>query len=778
MGSSSKSFVDTSLCEREPIHIPGTIQPHGCVLVTDKNLKITHFSQNVRTWFVGTTGNLIGSEIGKLFDGDDSSLLRDGCERVQKTERSQRVILHSRNRNSSLACAIHGSSSRLIFEFEPFDSTSLRSYFETATPLIGKVCDEIQKLNSPAQILELCVKTIRNITGFDRVLAYRFQRDWHGVVIAESCDASLSPFLGLHFPASDIPSQARRLYEMNPIRLIVDRFHVPTPLVPLAGADSVDPVDLTPSILRSVSPIHLEYLANLGVTSSMSLSLIVDGALWGLIACHHRTAHPVSPVIRDAALMLAELVSLRLRSTDSEQSSSDSIRCRTQAGTIAAQCARYTNLNEGLVAASSLLREWIPAGGYAIVDRDLCERGGDAPDRAIIERIVSLLREVSPFEVFATNSLVSYLPEAEQWRSVVAGVLSIPIRGSVGNFLLLFRPEVLQTTSWAGNPSKSVVVVGDTAHLSPRRSFAIWSQITHLHSLPWLDEEIKEANFLGDLLQKVLQSRIEHIVSEGELLRTRQDLAIEYLSQAVDEVEEISREIASSCERLFESKTDQNPEASRREMSRVLGKTNALASFFSGVSRSVRGMALLTSGYAGTVKEVLSEGWRQYQTIRDARGVSNEVTFRLIPRKIGEEELKIAAASAVCFLKPFKVIADFCRPDDSCIAIEFGEPDSILGAEPAHHRCVTFVIRSSRGVPFSELTVRPDRGRVGLGGLFVTNRSDLGPALAQSSALAESFGGSLSLVQSDISDPAVVITLPLHFEDQEGRAQVMVHGES
>jgi chemotaxis family two-component system sensor kinase Cph1 len=763
MGAQTKSFVDTTLCEREPIHIPGTIQPHGCLLITDHNLIITHFSQNARTWFTATDGNFIGAEILTFFDSNDANNLKDSCERAAQTNRSLRIVIHTRHRSSSIACTIHSSPSRFIFEFEQFDPTLLNDYFATTTPLLNQICVEIQTLNSAAQILDRCVEAIRDITKFDRVLAYRFDHDWHGVVISESCEQSLPPFLGLHFPASDIPFQARRLYEINPIRLIVDRFHVPTPIVPLAGPESSDPIDLTSVSLRSVSPIHLEYLANLGVVASMSLSLIVNGKLWGLIACHHRTAHPVSPVIRDTALMIAEVASLRLQSAEIVLSSSEKLRWRTQAGAIAAECSNYSDIRDGLVATAHLLKDWIPAGGHAIVDRGFYQMIGKTPERGAIDRIVSWLKDNHPYEVFATNSLAKDIPEAEQWRSVASGLLAIPIRGSIGNFLLLFRPEVLQTTSWAGNPSKSVFVVGDTAHLSPRRSFAVWSQISHLHSLLWLEEEIKEAEYLGSLIQKILQARIEQIASETELLKNRQNLSIEYLAHSVKEAQEISRECSFSIERIPQSDINSLQDGSRKKLSEALKITKGLPIFFSSLSFVIRSMMLPWRENIAPINEVLAEAWKQHITLETMRGNRFSISLAPLPNDSSEEPLKIASAAAACFIKPFEVMSNFVTDGDRTIHVQYGVPTPPSESKTRIEPHVTFLIRPAGGISFSESVKLADFFNVNDLSSEIALSSDLqdlGFGLAQSRALAQSLGGDLRLIHVENYIPAAVLSLP------------------
>lgn len=513
MGSHSTPSVDVTLCEREPIHIPGTIQPHGCLLITDRNLVITHISQNARSWFPSADPTLVGMHLEKLVDDADRKTLHQLFAPSIEDHEIRRAILRPRDRTTAVSWSVHRSGERWISELESFDETQLDNYYSRCMPLLGEFCAEIGKRDAAHEILTYAVDSIRTITGFDRVLAYRFDVDWHGVVIAESRDQEMASFLGLHFPASDIPAQARRLYELNPIRTIVDRLYVPVPLLPLAGADVKDPVDLTHASLRSISPIHLEYLGNLGVAASMSISLLVEGRLWGLIACHHRTPLHVPPVVRDQSLLIGKITSLRLQSSVKLASSADTFRWRTRAGEIAARCSLYPNITEGLTSSVDLLKEWISADGFTITERGSCATFGKTPPDRAIAQIAEWLEENHPHEVFSTTSLAQHLPVAEQWRTHAAGILAIPIRGGVGNFLILFRPEVLQTTAWAGNPSKSVILVDDTPHLSPRRSFAVWSQVTHLHSLAWSEEALREANYLciccsnPPIASRVLQRR-------------------------------------------------------------------------------------------------------------------------------------------------------------------------------------------------------------------------------------------------------------------------------
>jgi light-regulated signal transduction histidine kinase (bacteriophytochrome) len=495
----------------------------------------------------------------------------------------------------------------------------------------------------------------------------------------------------------------------------------------------------------------------------MSLSLIVNGKLWGLIACHHRTAHPVSPVIRDTALMIAEVASLRLQSAEIVRSSSEQLRWRTQAGAIAAECSNYSDIRDGLVATEHLLKDWISAGGHAIVDRGFCQMIGKTPERSAIDRIISWLKDNHPYEVFATNSLAKDIPEAEQWRSVASGLLAIPIRGSIGNFLLLFRPEVLQTTSWAGNPSKSVFVVGDTAHLSPRRSFAVWSQISHLHSLPWLEEEIKEAEYLGSLIQKILQARIEQIAFETELLKSRQNLSIQYLANAVEEAREISRECSFSIERIPQSEIDSLEEESRKKLSEALKITKGLPTFFSSLSYVIQSMMLPWRENIAPIDEVLAQAWNQHTTLETMRGNHFSISLTPIPSDSSVEPLKIASAAAACFIKPFEVMSNFISDENKTIFVHYGVHTPSSESKTRIEPHIIFLIRPAGGIPFSESAKLADffnANDLSPESTYSSDLNDLGFGLAQSRALAESLGGDLRLIHDENYIPAALLSLP------------------
>lgn len=270
--------VDLSNCDKEPIHIPGAIQPHGAMLVVDDDLLITRVSANIEAFLGRSPTQLLGSSISDELLGDGvTSKLRQSLE-------SHRVDLLNPIplRDHRFDCIVHRSGPHIIFEIEPRPEGAVpESLFAVAAQT---AMSNLLALGKLQDVLDRAVCEIRRLTGFDRVMAYRFAADFHGKVVAEDKRDDWESYLTLHYPASDIPAQARRLYALNPIRLIVDVDYKPVQLV---GGQGEPAIDMSHAALRSVSPIHCEYLANIGVHASMSISLMVEGKLWGLIACHH-----------------------------------------------------------------------------------------------------------------------------------------------------------------------------------------------------------------------------------------------------------------------------------------------------------------------------------------------------------------------------------------------------------------------------------------------------------------------------------------------------------
>lgn len=364
----------------------------------------------------------------------------------------------------------------------------------------------VEELNRAATLTDLyatAARAVRDLTGFDRVMVYRYDEEYNGEVVAESKRDDLNSFLGLHYPSTDIPAQARALYEKNWIRLISDVDYAPAPLVPSIDPVSRTPLDLTYATLRSVSPIHIEYLQNMGVHASMSISLLRQGRLWGLIACHHYTGPHLPPFgTRAAAEFLGSTLSLRLV----DRFEDEQLHKRLAAQAILAKLTAATlddgePLSAALLGAPDLL-DLVPADGVVIhIGGDVRMRGS-VPPPEVVSAVAAWAREVDD-EIASSECLSRALPELELDPQVAAGALALNLPD--GQYAIWFRREVLRSVDWGGDPyNKSIAVSeGDQYRLSPRKSFDRWREIVHGRSEPW---SLSEADSAGSLRLQLVES--------------------------------------------------------------------------------------------------------------------------------------------------------------------------------------------------------------------------------------------------------------------------------
>jgi chemotaxis family two-component system sensor kinase Cph1 len=380
----------------------------------------------------------------------------------------------------------------------------------------------LQRLSASAtldELSEVLARDVRTLTGFDRVMIYRFDDAWNGEVIAEDRREDLEPFFGLRYPASDIPAQARALYTSNWMRIIPDAGYQRVPLDPPAHPVTGRPLDLSGSILRSVSPVHLEYLANMGVVSSMSVSLIDRGKLWGLISCHHYAGpHRPSYPDRQAAEFLGRTASLLLPTLAAAGETDGLVEVARRTAELTAAVGRTPRaLATALTQEEVTVLDLLPAGGAAVqLDGQLRLLGVTPP----AERVLPLVRALLDAGIDATDAASTVVPAAADLAETASGVLAVPVGGE--DFLAWFRPETLREVTWGGNPYQSkTALTDDGPRLSPRRSFDAWSETVRETSRSWREHEVAAARTLaGHLAAATLNRASEDNRLAGALQRT------------------------------------------------------------------------------------------------------------------------------------------------------------------------------------------------------------------------------------------------------------------
>jgi two-component system, chemotaxis family, sensor kinase Cph1 len=481
-------------CESEQLHLSGAIQSFGALIRIDTaSGRVTHASANL--------AELLGVEAFTILGEPRECLPWLSAETLEKLpdKPGERIVIRgivdwAGGKVDGLA--IRGSGCILV-ELERTDTTvEPLSVQQLQTPLLSVPYDD----DEVTLHHELLTEAFRAITGYDRIMIYRFHSDWSGEVIAEMTTAALGSYRGLWFPASDIPQIARDLYMLNPSRMIPDAGSGP---VPVLGVDSAPP-DLTYSDLRSVSPVHLDYLGHMGVGASFSVPIRVAGRLWGLVACHHLSARPLSPDHRAACVSLTNAYSLGLTSHLASRrfQSLDSLDRRIDK--ILEALAQHEDPLDGIARMGDRLKETMDAQGFAIAAGSDVVIVGDGPDLDGMGIIDDWFLNASHEMVVITDHLDEIFHGQTLLLAAVSGMVAVKARSLRSGWVRLywFRPAQPQEVAWAGNPNKPVVENAGVAMLSPRRSFEKWIEVKAGYSRPWSNEEKMTATkFRNTLLQ-------------------------------------------------------------------------------------------------------------------------------------------------------------------------------------------------------------------------------------------------------------------------------------
>jgi chemotaxis family two-component system sensor kinase Cph1 len=485
--------VDLTNCEREPIHIPSRIQPHGVLLtLQEPDFVILQASSNAETLLHVAACDLLGKSLNILLQPADMEALQTACLQQRLDDNPVHVLTLSMGGGAMCFDAIaHRRQGVLVLELEPAPQ---EAEWQDTYALVRQAIPQIQGARTLTQMFDVVAQQVRRLNGFDRVMVYQFDADGHGSVVAESKRDDMKPFLGLHYPASDIPAQARRLYTLNLLRLIGDVDYTPADIVPPLSPGTGAILDMSYCVLRDVSPIHLQYLKNLGVGASMSISILQDGALWGLIACHHDTPRFLFYDVRTACEFVGQVVSLQLATKQDAVDVGYRLRLKDVQAQLVTLMANEPKYQEGLVRHRPNLLDFIEAEGAVVCTNGVFLCLGQVPDNTFLLEFIAWLADRPDQEVFATNALSTLFPPAEAVKQVASGVLAIAVSPLQQHYLLWFRQERMQTVQWAGDPNKPVEVQQNGSHnLSPRRSFALWQETVWGKSMPWKTVELEAA---------------------------------------------------------------------------------------------------------------------------------------------------------------------------------------------------------------------------------------------------------------------------------------------
>lgn len=569
----NKDLINLVNCESEPIHVPGSIQPHGFLLILTPALDVLFCSANIETFTGLKPIDILGKHLDVVFPETEMQRFREYLDQYNSAVNNPHVSILA---GISYNTIIHRKEDTYLLELEPFPDGHL-----SLPDLYYQTRNFISFIENAKYLQDLCqsiAKETREITGYDRVMIYRFDKDYNGEVYAENKREDLESFLGHRYPHTDIPVQARTLYLKNLLRIIVDVNYKPVALLTVnETARNVD-ADLSHSVLRSVSPIHIEYLKNMGVAATLTISLVHNGKLWGLIACHHYSVRNLPHYTRLAAQMQGHFLTSQISVLEVKEEYDRTVQ--TEACLL--QLQQLLSGSEQFIEEHYLAPEILTlgaAGGLVICYDKKIYRNGQTPDNAALEKLVPWLADNAVNGALETDHLSGLSADFKDIANMASGIIYHSLGTKAENCIIWFRPEVEQTINWAGDPQKAVLKGADGMRLTPRKSFDLWREVVKFKSISWAKPELNATASFAYALQRYLLYR--HLFIEERKYRKQS----EKLQEANDELANINwigthdlkeplRKIQIFGSLLQESKKDKLSE----ETNRIIEKMRSAAS--------------------------------------------------------------------------------------------------------------------------------------------------------------------------------------------------------
>lgn len=483
--------IDLSNCDRELIHIPGRIQSHGFLIVLDGACIIRYYSANLAKLIAGISGEISGkpvsyieSLLGNTNQKDFITLLINLGKLNKSFEQINPFQIEISGETYYLIISTSGEN--YLLEFEP----AVKDF--DVQKMIGRSVSEMLADKNLQNMLNNTAAQVKNIIHYDRVMIYRFADDGHGEVVAEAKNETLDTWLGLHYPASDIPKQARELYKLNLTRLIADVNTEPSKIITTAG--NLQHLDLTNAQLRAVSPVHIQYLKNMEVASSFSISLLYKKELWGLIACHNYTPRFIDYKARESSKLIGQILSSALEYRQDEENYQVHEVFKNNLDKLSKYLQENDSIEEALTGETINLLSVVNATGAVLVYEKKIIKCGVTPADEQIDHLIKWLKENNKEPIYHATNLGNVYKEAGNYRQVASGILLSVLSKELEEYVIWFKPEIIETISWAGNPEKNLEMNAEgLLQMSPRNSFEVWSQTVSGISASWTAEEIKSA---------------------------------------------------------------------------------------------------------------------------------------------------------------------------------------------------------------------------------------------------------------------------------------------
>lgn len=503
----TRKDFDSEFCGSIPLNFLNLVQPHGVLLVLEKeSYTIIQTSENSRRVLGKAAKELVDTVLGNYISEKQLLLLQEKV-RPQDFGHPLAMTLNWKEGEleKQLLASVQQKENYLLLELEeitvPAQSESFINIYQDITNVVA----ELKEAIGQRKIEQVAAAELKRLSGFDRVMIYQFDDRWNGKVVGEALEEGLDPYLGLHFPASDVPKQARELYATTPYRLIPDVNAEAVKLYPVVNPITNRLTDIASCVLRAVPLVHIEYLNNMGVGASMSTPIISGGKLWGLISCHHQQAREINFELRSAFEIISGIISSQLNARKKEESFHYKFSLHQVELKLTEQVLINSSIEEGLFARPGLLLEVLRVEGAVLVTRDTYQSVGQVPEKTFVQGLIRWLGRHNREKVYSTDSLPLEFEDAGVSKDVASGLIAIQIV-SGKYYLLGFRPELVRSVYWGGNPNEAINYEEDGKKYHPRNSFRLWKEEVRQTSEPWRPEVVETAHHLRtSLLEKILR---------------------------------------------------------------------------------------------------------------------------------------------------------------------------------------------------------------------------------------------------------------------------------
>lgn len=543
--------TDHAECDKEPVHIPGAIQPFGVLVAFSlPTWAVAHVSANAPALFgAASVEAMLGGPMETVLPPAIIHDLRNTFQAAMISGFAERLAGQPVGVDGAPHdILIHPSGQIAVAEFIPVaGADTIRT--DPAT-LVKTIIERLRRTTSFKAFLVSAARQVRAVTGYDRVMIYKFLEDDSGEVVAEALRSGLPPFLGLHYPESDIPAQARALFLRQWLRMIPEVDGMPVAIVPELTAKGT-PLDLSLSTLRASSPIHLQYLRNMGSAATLTVSILDGERLWGMIACHHETPRRISSSMAAAVELFAQVFSGLVEAKMQKDELAYYGQARDVLDAMVASMEPEETIFQNLRGFAEPLKAMIPCDGIGVWSEGRFEGDGIVPPTDAMEELIRFLDAKRVDRCFSTDKLAKVLPDAMRYVDKVSGIIAVPFSRAPKDYVLLFRREVVQTVTWGGDPRKAVQ--HDGGGLSPRGSFAAWKEQVEGRSLPWRRGEIEMAETLRIALLDVILRRANLVDRERRAAQESQLLLVAELNHRVKNVLAVIRSLVRQSQQVATS---------------------------------------------------------------------------------------------------------------------------------------------------------------------------------------------------------------------------------